>query len=237
MLRIRIRKNRSAFTLIELMLVMVILVALAGIVVVSFSGVDKKEERDQGKGRYFEPRHRLLELIPKATSAIIPTRSTRWCRTAGQCARLGGSYVKPGLPVDPWGHPYIYACPGAHQANGFDLSSAGDGGRAAISPGWITGPPPRRYRSTKSLSSSSSRTMRTQPSGKTRDQDMRSRRRCYNIVCQSRPSEAPPGVGDWADAPPRPNRVVDAPTWPRRAFTLHGTDPRPRAYPGRFAPS
>jgi general secretion pathway protein G len=32
------------------------------------------------------------------------------------------------IPLDPWDHPYLYECPGKHNTNGYDLSSAGPDG-------------------------------------------------------------------------------------------------------------
>ena len=34
------------------------------------------------------------------------------------------------LPVDPWGHKYIYEYPGKHNTNSYDLFSAGPDGKA-----------------------------------------------------------------------------------------------------------
>lgn len=41
-----------------------------------------------------------------------------------------GPYLDPatGIPLDPWGHAYIYRCPGVHNTNGYDLYSAGPDG-------------------------------------------------------------------------------------------------------------
>lgn len=33
------------------------------------------------------------------------------------------------IPKDPWGHDYIYECPGKHNTNSFDLISSGPDGR------------------------------------------------------------------------------------------------------------
>ena len=41
----------------------------------------------------------------------------------GNFAKWNGPYVRRGLPVDPWGHPYRYRVPSTHDANGFDLWS------------------------------------------------------------------------------------------------------------------
>jgi general secretion pathway protein G len=32
------------------------------------------------------------------------------------------------IPVDPWGHPYLYVFPGKHNTNSYDLNSAGPDG-------------------------------------------------------------------------------------------------------------
>ncbi len=34
----------------------------------------------------------------------------------------------PAVPLDPWGHPYVYRCPGVHKPEGFDLYSCGPDG-------------------------------------------------------------------------------------------------------------
>jgi general secretion pathway protein G len=40
-----------------------------------------------------------------------------------------GPYLKS-IPVDPWQNPYAYDYPGKHNANGYDILSAGPDGRA-----------------------------------------------------------------------------------------------------------
>lgn len=40
-----------------------------------------------------------------------------------------GPYVKRRVPADPWGRPYVYRFPGAHNPNGYDLFSVGPDGR------------------------------------------------------------------------------------------------------------
>ena len=50
---------------------------------------------------------------------------TALVRQPANCPNWHGPYLKTGVPKDPWGKPYVYRCPGLHNANGFDLSSAG----------------------------------------------------------------------------------------------------------------
>jgi general secretion pathway protein G len=40
-----------------------------------------------------------------------------------------GPYLKAGLPMDSWGHPYFYVCPGRHNPQAYDLYSAGPDGK------------------------------------------------------------------------------------------------------------
>jgi len=40
-----------------------------------------------------------------------------------------GPYLKKPIPLDPWGHPYVYRSPGEKDANGYDLLSYGRDGK------------------------------------------------------------------------------------------------------------
>jgi len=48
-----------------------------------------------------------------------PSNANRW----------KGAYLKKGMPKDPWGNPYVYRCPGQHNADGYDLYSFGPDGQ------------------------------------------------------------------------------------------------------------
>lgn len=124
-------KDNSGFTLLELLVVMVILVLLAS--VVTLVVVRRVEEAKHAKavsdveslsnaldqfylhiGRYPGDDEGLEALRIKPQSDI-----TGW----------DGPYVKKNIPLDPWGRDYIYACPGSHNADSFDLLSLGRDGR------------------------------------------------------------------------------------------------------------
>jgi len=48
------------------------------------------------------------------------------CPTNISNARWKGPYIDPPrIPQDPWGHDYIYCCPGIHNTNGYDIYSCG----------------------------------------------------------------------------------------------------------------
>jgi general secretion pathway protein G len=124
------KSNKRGFTLIELMLVLVILSILAAIVVPKFSGRTEQARNTAAQsqistfgtaldafevdnGYYPKGRNGLQDLMAQ------PRDAQNW----------KGPYLKTDLPNDPWGHPYIYECPGKHNASGYDLSSAGPDGR------------------------------------------------------------------------------------------------------------
>jgi general secretion pathway protein G len=39
-----------------------------------------------------------------------------------------GPYMEKDVLTDPWGHPYIYECPGRHNPSGYDLYTTGPDG-------------------------------------------------------------------------------------------------------------
>jgi general secretion pathway protein G len=132
-LRIQRRlRARQAFTLVELLLVLVILGILAAIVVPKFTGRTEQARNtaahtqiatfgtaldafEVDTGHYPKGKNGLLDLIQQ------PRDAQNW----------KGPYLKRDtIPNDPWEHPYIYECPGKHNPNSYDLSSMGPDGRS-----------------------------------------------------------------------------------------------------------
>jgi general secretion pathway protein G len=126
----RRRSLREAFTLIELLLVLVILASLAALVVPKFT-------------------QRAAQARLTAAAADIATLSGEVDSFQIQCGRYpsteeglrvlleqpantpgwqGPYLTKSALPKDPWGNPYNYRYPGQHNVNGFDLWSFGPDG-------------------------------------------------------------------------------------------------------------
>lgn len=131
------RVGREAFTLIELMVVIVILGVLAGIVVPQFMDEPQKARVVKAKmqienistalkkfyidnGFYPVTEQGLEALVSKPTSGRAPKNYA----SSGYLSKL---------PKDPWGSDYIYLSPGEHGP--FDLSSYGADGAEGGSEG------------------------------------------------------------------------------------------------------
>lgn len=128
--QIRRANRRSAFTLIELLLVLVILAVLAAVVVPKFTNRSEQARTAAAKTDVavietaldaFEIDNGRFPSSEEGLGALLeqPTNATNW----------QGPYLKRGMPVDPWGNAYVYVYPGSHTTNGYDLYSYGPDGR------------------------------------------------------------------------------------------------------------
>ena len=130
--RVRYRRSRTAFTLIEVLVVVVIIAVLASFVAPNvFRHVDTaKNVAAQAQistlgaaldvyrldnGRYPTTEQGLAALWQAPS---MDPRPSNW----------RGPYLRQPPPADPWGAPYVYRAPGDHVANGFDLSAMGSDG-------------------------------------------------------------------------------------------------------------
>ena len=123
-------QSRSAFTLIELLLVLVILTALAAVVVPRFTRRSEQARITAARTDIanlevaldaFEVDTGRYPATDEGVSALLeaPTNLTGW----------NGPYLKRGVPNDPWGSPYVYVCPGQHNPSTYDLHSFGPDGQ------------------------------------------------------------------------------------------------------------
>lgn len=122
---------RKAFTLIELLLVLVILAILAAVVVPKFAGRSEQARKTAAKTDIktietaldaFEQDNGHYPSTESGLSALVtqPSDATNW----------HGPYLKGNVvPQDPWKHPYQYRFPGSQNPNGYDLYSTGPDGK------------------------------------------------------------------------------------------------------------
>lgn len=128
--------SRDAFTLVEIMLVVIIIGALAAMIIPRFAGRGEEAKVKVAKtdidaniatalklyeldnGSFPTTEQGLQALLVKPATNPIPEN---W----------NGPYIEK-EPLDPWGHPYIYVSPGVHRPD-YDLSSKGNNGTSEIS--------------------------------------------------------------------------------------------------------
>jgi len=127
------RRRRRGFTLIELLVTIAIIATLAAIIAPSlFSNVgDAKLNAAKSQ----------VQIIALALDAYrvdndeYPTteqgiQALRAIPAAGDVpTNWRGPYLRQVIPLDPWGRPYIYICPGLANPNGYDLYTLGKDGQ------------------------------------------------------------------------------------------------------------
>jgi len=127
------RKQRRAFTLIELLVVIVVISLLAGLVgPLVFRNVgDAKVSAAKAQIELFSlalDQYRLdNDYYPSTAQGLDALRTAPTGEPAARNWR--GPYLRKAVPLDPWGHPYVYTCPGVHNPTSYDLLSYGRDGQ------------------------------------------------------------------------------------------------------------
>jgi general secretion pathway protein G len=120
--------TEKGFTLIELLIVMVIIGLLAALVAPRMFGKVGKSKQKAAKAQIslFETALDTYRLdvgkYPSSDQALQALRT----RPEG-VENWDGPYLPKEIPLDPWGNPYIYTCPGEH--GDYDIISYGADGR------------------------------------------------------------------------------------------------------------
>ena len=122
------RKRSSGFTLIELMVVVVILGILATIMMPKI--LERPEQARRMKAKVQIRNFQSALAFLKTDTASFPRTSEGLEVLVSDPGFKGweqGGYIEGGkVPLDPWGNPYIYICPGMH--DDYDVESYGKDG-------------------------------------------------------------------------------------------------------------
>lgn len=122
--------KRSAFTLIEVLLVLIILVILGSLAINVFIGTQDRANIDAAKaqvGLVSVP----INLYRLHTNRYPQQLEDLWQEPSDTtlAEKWNGPYVEQ-LKPDPWGNPYQYTAEGKNNSNKFDFWSSGPDGQS-----------------------------------------------------------------------------------------------------------
>ena len=130
--RLRPRRSPAGFTLIELLVTLAIIATLAAIVAPSLFGniSDARQKTAKSQIQILAlalDAYRLdCDTVPTTEQGLDALRSVP---VSDPPANWKGPYLRQIVPLDPWGHPYVYVSPGVANPSAYDLYSLGKDGK------------------------------------------------------------------------------------------------------------
>lgn len=128
-------RRRAAFTLLEVLLVIVILVTLAALVVPNFMGAGEKAKVDATKLQLanFEKALDIFRMnvgrYPTSDEGLEALIDEEVLEEETDQEKWAGPYLKgSSVPKDEWGNDWEYTSPGDINEEGYDLYSYGPDG-------------------------------------------------------------------------------------------------------------
>jgi general secretion pathway protein G len=119
----------TAFTLIEIMVVVIILGVLAATIIPQFMGTTHEAKVSAAKAHVAVLESALEQLYIHMDRYPTTEEGLKLLveAPAGEDKKWRGPYIKQ-LRKDPWGTPYQYRAPGVHHTTSFDIWSRGADG-------------------------------------------------------------------------------------------------------------
>jgi general secretion pathway protein G len=123
--------GRAAFTLVELMVVLVILGILAAAIVPNVVGKSDKAKRTKAVADLSVIESLLDQFYLDMGRYPTTEEGLRvlFSPPEDDAEQWRGPYSKKPISLDPWGNPYNYACPASRGILAYDLFSTGKDGR------------------------------------------------------------------------------------------------------------
>jgi general secretion pathway protein G len=117
----------SAFTLVEMLLVMTIIGILAAIVIPKMVGRSEQARQTAVRADISSIKTALDAF--EVDNGFYPRSLQDLFQQPGNAKNWHGPYLE-NVPQYPWGNPYVYTYPGRHNANSYDLMSVGPDGKS-----------------------------------------------------------------------------------------------------------
>jgi general secretion pathway protein G len=123
------RNRKRGFTLVEILLVVTIIGILAALVIPKIAG---KSDEARRKAAFSDVNGGIKTAlgIYEVDTGRYPASLNDLTVQPADVKGWKGPYLEASqIPVDPWGHPYVYVYPGRKNPSGYDLYSMGADGQ------------------------------------------------------------------------------------------------------------